>query len=152
MDKIDRRIAQLLQFDGRMSTAAIADHVGLALSTTADRVKRLRSAGAIRGWHAVLDPAAFNANLCAFLFVDMRHDGEADAVAMLSSCPEVQEIHHVSGPHSYLLKLRLADMAAMQAFLADVVKPLAAVVTTETVFSMQAVKETREIPVADDAP
>jgi len=147
MDKIDRRICEIVQDDGRLSMAALAERLGLPLSTTADRLKRLQAGGAIRGWQARLDPAAFDAALCAFVFVDMRHEGEAEAVGALSARPEVQEIHHVSGPHSYLVKLRVSDMAAVQAFLADVLKPLAAVTGTETVFALATVKETGAVPV-----
>ena len=70
-----------------------------------------------------------------------------DTVAALAACPEVQEIHHVSGPHSYLMKLRLADMAALQAFLTGVVKPLGAVMRTETILALDTVKETTAIAI-----
>ncbi len=147
MDDIDREICRLVQDDGKRPTASIADAVGLPLSTTADRLKRLQAGGAIRGWHAVLDPVALEASLCAFVLVDMGFDGEAEATAALAARPEVQELHHISGPHSYLMKLRLADMAALQAFLASVVKPLAAVTRTETILALHTVKETTAIAV-----
>ena len=94
-----------------------------------------------------LDPTALGAGLCAFVLVDMAFDGETEATAALAAHPEVQELHHVSGPHSYLMKLRLADMPALQAFLADVVKPLAAVTRTETILALDTVKETAAIAV-----
>ena len=147
MDDIDREICRLVQDDGKRPTASIADAVGLPLSTTADRLKRLQAGGAIRGWHAVLDPVTLEASLCAFVLVDMGFDGEAEATAALAARPEVQELHHISGPHSYLMKLRLADMAALQAFLASVVKPLAAVTRTETILALHTVKETTAIAV-----
>lgn len=146
MDKIDRQISEMIQADGKRSTAAIAEAVGLPLSTTADRLKRLQATGAIRGWHAELEPAMFGAGLCAFVLLDMDFAGEAEAIAVLAARPEVQELHHVSGPHSYLAKLRLANMAAMQAFLTEVVKPLAAVTRTETIFALDTLKETAAIP------
>jgi len=148
MDSIDRKICALVQADGKTSTASIAAAVGLPLSTAADRLKRLHAAGTIRGWQALLDPAALGAGLCAFVLIDMSFAGEAEAVAALAARAEVQELHHISGAHSYLAKLRLADMAAMQAFLAEVVKPLAAVTRTETIFALDTVKETAAIPVA----
>ncbi|MCB1336937.1 MAG: Lrp/AsnC family transcriptional regulator [Maritimibacter sp.] len=147
MDDIDRRICDLVQGDGRRTAAGIAEAVGLPLSTAADRLKRLQATGAIRGWQAVLDPALLGAGLCAFVLVDMRFDGEAEAVDALRAHPEVQELHHISGPHSYLMKLRLADMAAMQAFLAEAVKPLAAVTRTETIFALDTVKETAALAI-----
>jgi Lrp/AsnC family leucine-responsive transcriptional regulator len=147
MDEIDRKICALVQSDAKRPTAAIAEAVGLPLSTTADRLKRLQASGAIQGWHAALDPAALGAGLCAFVLIDMDFDGEDEATRTLAAHPEVQEVHHVSGPHSYLVKLRLADMKALQRFLAEVVKPLRAVTRTETILALDTVKETAAIAV-----
>lgn len=149
MDDIDRKICDLTQSDGKLSTVAIAEAVGLPLSTAADRLKRLVGAGVIRGWHAELDPASVGASLCAFLLVDIAYAGEAAATSLLAARPEVLELHHISGPHSYLVKLRVADMAAVQRFLAEVVKPLAAVSRTETVFALDTLKETQALPLME---
>lgn len=136
-----------MQTDAKRPAAAIAEAVGLPLSTTADRLKRLQASGAIRGWHAALDPTALGAGLCAFVLIDMDYEGEAEATRALEARAEVQELHHVSGPHSYLMKLRLADMKALQAFLAEVVKPLHAVTRTETILALDTIKETAAIAV-----
>ena len=152
MDSIDRKICALIQADAKRATAAIAEAVGLPLSTTADRLKRLQSTGTIRGWHATLDPVALDAGLCAFVLIDIGFDGEAEAVAALAARAEVQELHHISGPHSYLMKLRLADMAALQVFLAEAVKPLAAVSRTETILVLDTVKETAAVAVRTAKP
>lgn len=148
MDDLDRKICAIVQADAKRPTAAIAEAVGLPLSTTADRLKRLHASGAIRGWHAALDPAALGAGLCAFVLIDMAFNGEAEAARALAARPEVQELHHISGPHSYLLKLRLADMPALQAFLSEVVKPLPAVTRTETILALDTLKETAALPVS----
>ncbi|PIE07700.1 MAG: AsnC family transcriptional regulator [Rhodobacterales bacterium] len=145
MDHIDRKICDLLQEDAKRPTSAIAEAVGLPLSTAADRLKRLTASGAIRGIHAALDPAALDAGLCAFVLIDMSHDGEAEAAARLTADPRVQELHHISGPHSYLAKLRVKDIAALQSFLAGVVKPLPAVRHTETLLALDSLKETAAI-------
>ncbi len=149
MDNIDRKICDLLQRDAKRSTSAIAEAVGLPLSTAADRLKRLTASGAIRGTHATLDPAALGAGLCAFVLIDMSHDGEAEATARLIADPRMQELHHVSGPHSYLAKLRVKDIAALQRFLAEIVKPLPAVRRTETLVALDSLKETAAIALED---
>lgn len=148
MDDIDRRICAVVQDDAKRTTAQVAGAVGLPLSTTADRLKRLQTTGAITGYHAALSSEAMGVPLCAFVLIDMAHDGEAEAVAMLAARDEVMELHHISGAHSYLAKLRLPDMAAMQRFLAETIKPLAAVTRTETIFALDSVKETAALPVA----
>lgn len=148
MDHIDRKICAFVQADAKRSAAQLAEAVGLPLSTAADRLKRLHAAGAITGVHAALSPAALGVPVCAFVLIDMAQPGEAEAVATLAARPEVLELHHVSGAHSYLMKLRLADMGEMQRVLTEVIKPLAAVTSTETIFALDSVKDTAALPVA----
>lgn len=150
MDRFDRKICAIVQADAKRTTAQIAAAVGLPLSTTADRLKRLQAGGVITGYHAALSPVAMEVPLCAFVLIDMAHDGEAEAVGVLAERAEVLDLHHISGAHSYLAKLRLADMAAMQRFLAEVVKPLPAVTRTETIFALDSIKETNALPLSGD--
>lgn len=150
MDDIDRKICNILQEAGRTSSAELAEAVGLSLSAANDRVRRLVAQGAIAGWQARLDPQSFGLGLCAFMLLDLSFDGEAEAVAELVRHPEVQELHHISGPHSYLMKLRVADTRALQAFLTRVVKPLPAVLRTESIITLDTAKETAAIAVGAD--
>lgn len=151
MDTIDKKICELVQRDGKASSAVLAEAVGLSVSAANERLRRLDAAGVIRAWRGVLDPARVGAGLCAFVLVDMSFAGEAEAAAALTARAEVQELHHISGAHSYMMKVRVADMPAMQRFLAEVVKPLAAVTRTETIFALATVKETSEVAVAPEA-
>lgn len=152
MDHFDRKICALLQTDARRSSTDVADQVGLSISATNDRIRRLQREGIITHWQARLDPQAFQASLCAFVLLDLSYAGEAEAIATLTAHDAVQEIHHISGPHSYLMKLRLADTAALQHFLSEVVKPLPAVTRTESIIAMDTAKETLAlaIPTGDD--
>ena len=147
MDSIDRKICEILQVQGRASNAEIAQSVGLSLSAASERVRRLSASGAITGWQARLSPQAFGVGLCAFVLLDLSYEGEAQAVTALSAHPEVQELHHISGPHSYLMKLRVADTRALQAFLSEVVKPLPAVLRTESIITLDTAKETAAIAI-----
>lgn len=149
MDHVDRKICDHLQRDGRASSSDIAAAAGVPTSTAHDRVRRLTASGVISGWRAVLDPDRVGAGLACFVLIDMHYTGEEEAVAALAAQAEVQELHHISGAHSYLAKLRVPDMAAMQRFLSEVVKPLAAVARTETIFALHSIKETSEVCVAD---
>ncbi len=145
MDIIDRNITEIIQRDGRSSSAEIAQAVGVSVSTANDRVRRLAANGVVTAWRAVLDPVRVGAGLCGFVTLDMAHEGEEQAKEVLIRRPEIQEMHHVSGSHSYLLKVRVADTRAMQRFLQDVLKPLRAVRRTETILVLETVKETTEV-------
>lgn len=149
MDKIDRKIASILQKDGRTPSAEIAESVGTSVSTANERVRRLASTGKITATRAILEPASMGASLCAFILVDMDYTGESAAKAHLAQRPEVQELHHISGGHSYMVKVRVADTAAMQRFLQKELKPLKAVTHTETLIVLETAKETTELLISD---
>ncbi|WP_444931008.1 Lrp/AsnC family transcriptional regulator [Microbulbifer sp. SSSA002] len=151
MDAIDRKICEIVQSDGRVSCAAIAEAAGVPTSTANDRLRRLAANGTIKGWRAALDPHRVGAGLAGFILIDMGYEGEAEAVEALCVRPEVMELHHISGGHSYLLKLRVRDMGAVQDFLAEVVKPLTAIHHTETIFALKTLKETAAVRIAPGA-
>lgn len=151
MDDIDRKICGILQTNGKTSSAELAEAVGVSLSTANERVRRLANRGVIRGWRAVLDPGRVGAGLCAFVFLDVAYAGEQAAIAALAERPEVQELHHVSGPRSYLMKIRVQDTEALEFFLQEVVKPLPAVQRTETVLAISTRKETSAVHLSGEA-
>ncbi len=142
MDEIDRKIAEILQEDSRTPATALAEAIGTSVSTANERVRRMLTNGTIKAFRAVLKPEAAGAGLCAYILIDMAFEGEDLAKFVLQSRPEVQELHHISGAHSYMAKIRVADTAAMQVFLQDVVKPLKAVIHTESMIVLDTAKET----------
>ena len=150
MDQIDKQIAALVQADARLSSAQIGAQTGLSVSAAGERLRRLGASGVITGWRAVIDPVAVDLRLCAFVLVDVKYDGETEAKLAIAALPEVQEIHHISGAHSYLVKIRVTDTAALQQLLQDKIKPLGAVIRTESLIVLETVKETSEIAIAKE--
>lgn len=147
MDQIDRQIAFIVQADGRASSAEIAGAVGVSVSTANERVRRLAATGVIKNWRAVLDPVKAGLGICAFIFVDVGYEREDETKIALTAHPEIQEIHHISGARSYLLKIRVADTNALQLFLQQHIKSLQAVARTETIIVLETVKETTELQI-----
>ncbi len=93
---------------------------GLSPAACFDRVKRLRASGVIAGYTALLDPAKLGQAL--LIFVEVVLDRTTDDVftafaAQVGDIPEVLECHMVAGGFDYLLKVRVADMAAYRRFL-----------------------------------
>jgi len=151
MDEIDRNILIALQQDGAAGLADLAKVAGLSVSATAERVKRLEERGTIRGWRADLDPAAVGCPLLGWVFVSLRPGQKEDAnfrKAMRRAEP-VLECHAVSGGWSFLLKLRLPDLAALEAFVAEEVRSQPGVARTEVMLTLSSAKETSILPVAE---
>ncbi len=149
MDGIDRNILVALQHDGAAGLAELAKVAGLSVSATAERIKRLEERGTIRSYRADLDPAAVGCPLLAWVFVALR-PGVNDAKFRDSLAPHehVLECHAVTGPWSYMLKLRVAGLADLEAFVAGDLRRRVGVERTETVLALSTVKETAMLPVA----
>ena len=87
-------------------------------------------------------------DLLAFLFIDLYQGADEEAfVEALHSLPEVQELHHVTGQHNYLAKVRVANTQGLQEFLKQQLKRQPSVAHTETIVVLQSEKETTILPV-----
>jgi len=149
MDTHDLQILQLIQSDNRRSAADIGQEIGLSVSAVSDRLRRLNASGVIAANRAAIDPARVGMTACAFILVDLEpRADEAVFAAALRRYPEVQEGHHITGPHSWLVKVRTRDTAALQVFLTRHLKQVPGVLRTETLIALDTAKETSELPLS----
>ncbi|HEU5014133.1 MAG TPA: Lrp/AsnC family transcriptional regulator [Roseiflexaceae bacterium] len=115
LDSIDLQIVAILQEDGRISNADLAQRVGLTPPTVLRRVKLLEERGYIRGYTAVLDPLRFGLTVTAFIFVETVSGCDLDTLATwLTRLPSVQEVHHVVGEWCFLLKVRTENPQTLE--------------------------------------
>ena len=150
LKKIDKHILSILQTDGRIKHAELARKVGLTPTPCIERIKRLEREGYIRGYTAQLDPDRMGAGLIVFVqirLVRTSKQGFDDFQRAVVQLPEVQECYLVSGSFDYLIKARVADMAAYREFLGDTLLTLPGVHESTSIAVMEAVKETLSIPV-----
>ena len=122
MDEVDRAILALLEKDGRISNADLAERVGLSPSPCLRRVRRLEETGAIRGYQAIVDPAAVGRGLRVFAGVRLLRHARADVVAFeraVVALPEVVFCHHITGNYDYFLHVEVADLSAYADFHAN---------------------------------
>ncbi len=150
MDDIDRKILRALQEDGRITNNALAQKCGLSNAACFERVRRLRESGVILGYTALLDPEKLDRALLVFIEVllDRTTDDAFAAFAdHVRKLPDVIECHMVAGGFDYLLKVRVADMAAYRAFLGDTLVALPGIRETRTYAVLEEVKLTSQLPV-----
>ena len=147
MDDIDRRILNILQKDGRICNADIAREVGMVPSATLERVRKLEKQGLIAGYEARLNPKLMGAGLLAFIFV--RTDdrwGSLKNGERLCRIPEVLEVHNVAGEDCYLIKVRVADTAALARLLRDKLGDL----DTRSTVVLETLKESSQLPLPEN--
>jgi DNA-binding Lrp family transcriptional regulator len=117
MDAMDRRILAELQQDGRLTVTELAARVQLSVSPCHRRVRDLERSGAIRGYRAVVDPAAVGLHFEALVFATLRwedRDTVADFEQAVSAIPHVLQAQRLFGEPDYLLRVVTADLAAFQ--------------------------------------
>ena len=142
LDSIDRQILGWVQKDASLAQSEIAKRVGLSTAAVHERVKKLEAAGVIRRWTALVDPAAVGALVTAFVEVFFEHPRfEQGFIERVKQLAAVQECHHITGEFSLLLKVRVADMPALQTLLLEQLSGHEGVRQTRTVMVLSTVKE-----------
>lgn len=145
LDKLDRRILDLLQHNGRMSMTELADTVGLTVTPCIERVRRLERDGVITGYHARVDPSALDAGLLVFVEITMSSKSERTFEEFrreILCIPQVQECHLVSGDFDYLVKARIKEISQYRSLLGNILLRLPGVTQTKSCVVMEEVKET----------
>ena len=148
IDRVDVELLAMLQRNARVSQHDLARAVGLSAPAVGERLRKLEERGVIRQYTAVLEPRLVGRDISAFIAVGIngsRHypDFRARALEMA----EVLECHSVTGQGSHLLKIRVANTAALEALLAAV-QAWPGVQWTTTSLVLSTVKETTALPFA----
>jgi len=149
-DRIDRRIMALLQENGRMTNVELAERVGLTAPPCLRRVRALEEAGAIRGYHANLDPASLGYPITVFAMVSLRSQAESDLAAFeahVATIPEVRECHMLNGEIDFILKIVAPDLKAFQEILTTQLTAAPNVASVKTSLTIRSAKVSPGIPI-----
>lgn len=117
MDALDQKILAELQLDGRLTITELAARVQLSVSPCHRRLRDLEREGAIRGYRAVVDPAAVGLNFEALVFATLRWETSDTVTAFeeaVAGIPHVLRAQRLFGEPDYLLRVATADLAAFQ--------------------------------------
>jgi Lrp/AsnC family leucine-responsive transcriptional regulator len=131
LDAVDAQLLALLVEDGRRSYTDLAKDTGLSSSAVHQRVRRLEQRGAITGYGAQVDPVVAGVPLTAFVSVKpIDPAAPDDAPDRLRHLHQLEACHSVAGEESYILKVRVAGPAELEALLQEI--RAAAQVSTRT--------------------
>ncbi|KAF1069502.1 ArsR family transcriptional regulator [Variovorax paradoxus] len=149
LDRVDLRLLKILQEDGRITNLKLAEAVALSPTAVLARVQRLTREGFIQGYEARLDAERLGRGFTVFVEVllDRTTPNVFDQFkAAVQVREEIVECHMVAGGFDYLLKTRMADMAAYRDFAGTVLWQLPGVRETRTYAVMEEVKSSARIP------
>lgn len=150
LDRIDKRILQLMQENARISNLELADRIGLSPTPCSRRVKRLEESGIIDKHVTLLKNAALGLNLTAMIGISMdRHTPERfeKFEASISALPEVLECLIVTGQSAdFLLKVVVKDMQHYEQFLLGHITRLEGVTGVHSSFVLREVVKKTALP------
>ena len=148
IDLMDRKILAELQRDAGQSLDDIAKAVGSSKTPVWNRIRKLREAGVVGPQTAVLDAEALGFEACFFVLIrTSAHEAEWQAAFLkaLQSRPEVQEAHRLAGDIDYILKVRVKNARAYDAFYQALISEVQ-VHNVTALLSMEEIKSTSALP------
>jgi DNA-binding Lrp family transcriptional regulator len=119
LDEVDRRIISVLVDDARIPNNALAALVGIAPSTCLGRVRTLRERGAIRGYHADVDPAVLGRPLQAMIAVRLQSHARGHIpgfMARIAELPEVIDVYFLGGANDFLVHIAATSTENLRDF------------------------------------
>jgi Lrp/AsnC family leucine-responsive transcriptional regulator len=150
LDRIDRRIVDALQRDGRLANNELAAQVNLSPSPCLRRVRSLEEAGVIKRYVALVDPAKVGLNMLAYVTVKLEKKGQMpaeDFASAVETWSEVTECYSMTGDMDYLLRVQVEDLDHFSRFIMGKLLKQAGVADVKSSFALQRVKETTVLPV-----
>jgi len=148
VDKLDRRILDLLQHNAGLTAAEIADRVGLSKAPCWRRIKKLQEAGVVKKTVALLDARALNVGTTVFVMLKTAKHNEAwfeKFVAAVRDIPEVTEIHRMSGDVDYLMRIVVPDIDAYDVVYKRLISTVEFLDVSAS-FALETIKHTTALP------
>lgn len=146
----DRQILKEIQRDAARPLTALSEATGVAQSTLWRKLQDFEAAGLLNGRVALLNPAKADCNLCVLASVSL-HDHTEEAVTAFASLvkthSEIMECHAVSGSSDYIMKVRVRDVEAYEAFMTHNLLRNPHVRSVVSSFSLKEIKYSTELPI-----
>ena len=149
LDGIDIRILSELQQDGGLSNVELARRVNLSPSPCLMRVRALEKQGVIRQYVALADPQALGLGLNVFISISLKEQSKAalaDFESRIAEHDEVMECYLMSGYSDYLIRVAVANMAALERFILDQLTPIPGVEKIRSSFALKQVRYKTALP------
>ncbi|RQQ49034.1 Lrp/AsnC family transcriptional regulator [Burkholderia stagnalis] len=149
LDETDLKIMNILQHEGRLSNAELAERVSLSASPCWKRLKRLEAAGFITGYQAIVDRRVLGFGVVAFVNISLDNHTEKTCRAFeagVIAMPEVVACHNTTGQHDYLLQILARDFDSFSSFVLNRLRALPGVKELLSTVSMRELKSTSRLP------
>ena len=151
LDRIDRKILESLQADGRLTNQDLAARVALSPSPCLRRVRALEEAGVIRQYVALLDPPRVGLGMLAYVTVKLEKKGKMPVdqfIRAVQGWPEVIACYSMTGYMDYLMRVQVEDLDHYSRFIMEKLLKQPGVIDIKSNFVLERVKDTTALPLA----
>lgn len=149
LDTIDLKILAALQEDSSLTNVALAQAVHLSPSPCLTRVKALESAGVIRRYVALADPKALGLGLNVFISISLKAQSKSalgEFESRIAEHDEVMECYLMTGDSDYLIRVAVADIAALEKFILEQLTPIPGIEKIRSSFALKQVRYKTALP------
>lgn len=144
LDKIDQKILNELESNGRLSVVELATRVNLTNTPCSERVKRLEKSGYIVGYRAILNKPQLGFGHLTVVQVSLAATASENSLdafnAAISTVPEVESCLMLAGSFDYLLTVRTRDISEFRQVLGNKINKLPGILQTNSFAVMEVVK------------
>lgn len=150
LDARDRTILRLLQENGRITNAELAERVHLSASACLRRVKQLEESGLIKGYAMLLDEKTAGFPGTAYVSVTLDQQGRASLDRFekaIMQFEEVLECYLLAGNHDYLVKVAYKDSADFERIHSEIITQLPGVSRVNSTMTLRTIKRTSALPI-----
>lgn len=143
MDAIDRAILEILEENAKLGTKEIASQIGLSVTPTYERIKKMERVGIIQRYTIEVDKKSIGKGLQVFCYVSLKEHNldllqrfEKQVIAL----PEVVTCFHIAGDHDYALMIEIRDMETYEQFLRHKLTTIPSIVNVRSSFVMNEIR------------
>ncbi|MBR0750979.1 Lrp/AsnC family transcriptional regulator [Bradyrhizobium jicamae] len=150
LDEIDRKILRALQQDARLTTAQLADKIGLSTTPCWNRLKRLETQGYIDGYVALLNQEKLGLPETVIIEVTLDHHDEAVLARfgqLLTDLPEVIEAYLTTGDYDYIVKVAVESTTGYERFLREKLYRIPGIRHSRSSFALRCLKKLTSVQV-----
>lgn len=149
LDGSDLRILDELQRDGALSNVELARRVHLSPSPCLARVKALEASGVVDRYVALVNAQAVGLSLNVFISISLKSQSKealAEFEQRIAEHEEVMECYLMTGDSDYLIRVAVADIAALERFILDQLTPIPGIDQIRSSFALKQVRYKTALP------
>lgn len=148
LDRIDKKILNTLQENGKITNAKLSKIVGISAPATLERVKRLELSGVISYFTAVVDPEKIGFSITAMVSISLslsKLSSVAQIKERLAGLEEVMECYQIAGADDFMLKVVARDIKAYGEFMNEKLTQIEGIQKIQSSFVIDSIKEKKKL-------